>query len=98
MFLLNAALFVLVGLQLPGDRGRARRRHPASSLVRAAVIAGAVIATRFVWVFPATYLPRAALARGSASATRRRRGSTVRRSPGSGCAARCRSPPRWRCR
>ena len=59
VFVLNAVLFMLVGLQLPsvidgisrlstgsilGGRGRRRR--------------AAVIVIRFLWVFPATYAPR----------------------------------------
>jgi len=58
IFLLNGLAFILVGLQL---------RHVLASvgqvsvwdLVRAgAAVSLAVIAARFIWVFPSTYLPR----------------------------------------
>jgi CPA1 family monovalent cation:H+ antiporter len=56
-FLLNAALFTLLGLQLPsvldGISGMS-----AGVLVRdVAIVAGTVILIRFLWVLPATYLP-----------------------------------------
>ncbi len=58
MFVLNALLFVLIGLQLPalldtlGD-------EPAGRLAGwGALVAGTVIATRLLWIYPATYLPR----------------------------------------
>jgi monovalent cation/hydrogen antiporter len=58
-FLINAALFILIGLQLPsivdGLSGR-----PAGQVVGyAAAVCGAVIATRFGWNFVVTYLIRA---------------------------------------
>jgi CPA1 family monovalent cation:H+ antiporter len=58
-FLMNAALFILIGLQLPvivdGLSGR-----PAGQVVGyAAAVCGAVIATRFLWNFVVTYLIRA---------------------------------------
>jgi Na+/H+ antiporter len=58
-FLLNAALFTLLGLELPHVlRGISDR--PALTLAAyAALVAGATIAIRFLWVFPATYGPRA---------------------------------------
>ena len=59
IFLLNGALFVLVGLQLAGDHRCARRLRPGEVAVYAAAVIGTVIAVRFVWVFPAAYLPRA---------------------------------------
>jgi len=57
-FLLNAALFILIGLQLPvivdGLGGL-----PAGEVVGyAAVVCGAVIATRFLWNFIVTFLIR----------------------------------------
>src|SRR3954452_12521666 len=58
-FVLNAALFLLVGLQLPGIVERIADDYSAGQLALwAAVVAGAVIALRFLWVFPATYIPR----------------------------------------
>lgn len=58
VFLLNALLFGLVGLQLrpilDGLSG-----HPTSSLVGDAVVVTAtVMVARYLWIYPATYLPR----------------------------------------
>ena len=56
-FLLEGAVFLLVGLQLPTIV--ADLRQPVSVLVGAtAVVVGAVVVGRFVWVYPATYLAR----------------------------------------
>jgi CPA1 family monovalent cation:H+ antiporter len=58
-FVLNAALFLLVGLQLPGILERIGDDYSGAQLALwSAVVAGAVIAIRFLWVFPATYIPR----------------------------------------
>jgi CPA1 family monovalent cation:H+ antiporter len=57
-FLVNGLAFILVGLQLPTVL-RALSDRPAAELVaQAAIICLTVIVARFVWVFPATYLPR----------------------------------------
>jgi CPA1 family monovalent cation:H+ antiporter len=57
LFLLNGLVFMLIGLQLPGVL-----RDVDTDLGRlagiTAVIALAVVIVRFVWVYPATYLPR----------------------------------------
>jgi Na+/H+ antiporter len=58
VFILNALLFTLVGLQLrpilDGLSG-----HSTGSLIAYALVVGTtVIVTRFVWIYPATYLPR----------------------------------------
>src|SRR3954471_15265790 len=58
-FLLNAALFILIGLQLPvivdGLAGR-----PAGEVIGyAAAVCGAVIAMRFAWTFAITFVIRA---------------------------------------
>jgi Na+/H+ antiporter len=58
VFMLNALLFALVGLQLrpilDGLSG-----HSTGSLIADGVLVSAtVIVTRFVWVYPGTYLPR----------------------------------------
>lgn len=58
VFLLNAALFTVVGLQLRPILDDLSGRSVASLLGAAAVVSGAVIVTRLVWVFPAAYLPR----------------------------------------
>ena len=58
-FVLNAALFLLVGLQLPGILERISDDYGPGDLVAwAALVAGAVIVIRFLWVFPASYIPR----------------------------------------
>jgi Na+/H+ antiporter len=58
-FVLNAALFMLVGLALP-DALRAVHAElsTAKLALYGAVVSLTVIAVRFLWVFPATYLPR----------------------------------------
>ena len=58
VFLLNAALFTLVGLALP-DVISGLRTQSAGQLARdAAIVSVAVMALRFLWVFPSAYLPR----------------------------------------
>jgi Na+/H+ antiporter len=60
-FVLNAVLFLLIGLQLPtvldGLSGT-----PAGEIIgKGALIAAVVVATRIVWVFVLTYLPKPVL-------------------------------------
>ena len=58
-FMLNSLLFILVGLQLPSILEGISEDYSLATLVSyAAVVCLAVILARFVWVFPATYLPR----------------------------------------
>src|SRR4029077_6572164 len=69
-FLINATLFILIGLQLPviveGLQGQ-----PAAEVVGyAAAVCGAVIAIRFLWTFGTTYLIRAIDRRPSQRARR----------------------------
>jgi CPA1 family monovalent cation:H+ antiporter len=56
-FLLNAFVFLMIGLQLP-DIVQGLVRSPQRYLIDAAVVSALVIVLRIVWVFPATYLPR----------------------------------------
>ncbi|MCB0875710.1 MAG: Na+/H+ antiporter [Solirubrobacterales bacterium] len=56
-FLLNSALFVLVGLQLPGILDAIDGSDTGKLLLDGALIAGSVMAIRLLWVFPFTYLP-----------------------------------------
>src|SRR6266540_3927990 len=58
VFLLNALLFGLVGLQLRPILDSLSGRSTGSLIGDAAIVSAAVIGTRFLWVFPATYLPR----------------------------------------
>ena len=97
-FLLEGLVFLLVGLQLrevvrrPGRAGRPaivaghRRGAGAPSFL-----------TRFVWLFPATYLARLVprvRRRDPPAAGAASRSSSA----GPACAAWSPSPPRWRCR
>lgn len=57
-FLLNAVLFVLVGLQLPSVLDQLAGRTPGELAGYGALIAVVVIVVRIVWVYALTYLPR----------------------------------------
>jgi len=59
-FLLNGFVFILIGLQLPEVlHSLSTQPIPLGKLVAyALLISLAVILLRFLWVFPATYLPR----------------------------------------
>src|SRR3712207_3564363 len=57
VFVLNGLVFVLIGLQLPTVLSHLDR--PLGELIAiGALISLVTIVARFVWVFPATYLPR----------------------------------------
>jgi CPA1 family monovalent cation:H+ antiporter len=57
IFIINGFAFMLIGLQLPSILSRLVL--PTSTVIGyALVISLTVIVARFVWVFPATYLPR----------------------------------------
>ena len=58
LFVLNGLVFILIGLQLRTVLGSLSSRSPAELIWVAAVVCLAVLAIRFIWVFPATYLPR----------------------------------------
>lgn len=61
VFLLNGLVFILIGLQLRGilENLTGPDHFPISQLCwYAALISLLVIVVRFIWVFPATYLPR----------------------------------------
>jgi CPA1 family monovalent cation:H+ antiporter len=58
-FLLNSLLFILVGLQLPGILETVSEEYSAAELaLYTAAVCLAVVGARFLWVFPATYVPR----------------------------------------
>ena len=57
-FLLNALLFGLVGLQLRPILDSLSGRSTGTLIGDAAIVAAAVIVTRLLWIYPATYLPR----------------------------------------
>ena len=56
-FILNGFVFVLIGLQLPEILAGLGTRSAADILGLVALVSGAVIGTRFVWVFLASFLP-----------------------------------------
>lgn len=58
-FLLNATLFILIGLQLPVILDDLTDRSPALLIGSAALVAVTVIAVRFLWLFTTPYLIRA---------------------------------------
>ena len=55
----NSVLFILIGLQLPNILESISDENSMMSVVLyAALVSLAVIGTRLLWTFPATYLPR----------------------------------------
>ena len=66
VFVVNALLFVLVGLQLPGILDGLGEYSALQLLGYAALISATVVVARFAWIFPATYLPRLLSARARA--------------------------------
>jgi monovalent cation/hydrogen antiporter len=58
-FLLNATLFILIGLQLPVIVDGLEGRSAGEVIGYAALVCAAVIATRFLWLFTVPYLLRA---------------------------------------
>lgn len=59
VFLMNGLLFLLTGLQVPGIVRRVAGTTPWPKLLAyGALVSGIVIAVRFLWVYPAVYLPR----------------------------------------
>jgi CPA1 family monovalent cation:H+ antiporter len=58
-FLLTALVFMLIGLQLRGIIERLGGQDATGLAVLALVVSGTLIISRFVWIFPATWLPRA---------------------------------------
>jgi Na+/H+ antiporter len=63
VFILNAALFILIGLQLPSVLDGLADGSVSEAVADAALVAATVIVTRIVWVFPFTYGPRRLLRR-----------------------------------
>ena len=57
-FLLNALLFGLVGLQLRPILDSIHGLSTATLLADGAIVSIAVIVTRLIWIYPATYIPR----------------------------------------
>jgi CPA1 family monovalent cation:H+ antiporter len=69
-FLLNATLFILIGLQLPVIVHGLAGRSAGEVVGYAAVVCAAVIAVRFIWIFITTYIIRAVDRRPSQRARR----------------------------
>jgi CPA1 family monovalent cation:H+ antiporter len=57
-FMLNALLFGLVGLQLRPILDSLSGSSSGTLIGDAAIVSAAVIGTRLIWIYPATYLPR----------------------------------------
>ena len=57
-FLLTALVFMLIGLQLRSIVERLEGYNAYSLALLAAAVSGTLIVSRFVWVFPAVWLPR----------------------------------------
>jgi CPA1 family monovalent cation:H+ antiporter len=58
LFIVNGLVFTLIGLQMPSVIKGLERYSWAQLALYGATIAFTVIAVRFIWVFPAAYLPR----------------------------------------
>jgi CPA1 family monovalent cation:H+ antiporter len=58
VFLLNALIFILIGLQLPQILEDLREYSPWQLLSYATLVSAVVILVRILWIFPATYVPR----------------------------------------
>src|SRR4029078_2791285 len=57
-FILNGAVFLLIGLELPEIIHGMRHTSAGTLAWEAAFISFAVVVIRILWVFPAAYLPR----------------------------------------
>lgn len=57
-FLLEAVVFALIGLQLPAVLAALSGHSVAGLAATTAAVLAAVIGSRFIWIYPATYLPR----------------------------------------
>ncbi|MFL5679411.1 MAG: Na+/H+ antiporter [Chloroflexota bacterium] len=58
LFLINGAVFVLIGFQLPAVVAGLGGRTPTELALLAIAVSLTVIVARIVWVFPGTYIPR----------------------------------------
>jgi len=57
LYLINGMVFLITGLQVHAVIGNFHHYSMSELAVSAAVVSAAVIISRFVWVFPVTYLP-----------------------------------------
>jgi Na+/H+ antiporter len=58
LFLINGTVFILIGAQLPSVLDALEGYSPGQLIGLAVVISTTVIATRILWVYPGTYVPR----------------------------------------
>jgi CPA1 family monovalent cation:H+ antiporter len=63
LFLINGAVFILIGFQLPPVLDQLKGRPPQELIGLAIAMSATVILVRIAWVFPATYIPRRLSAR-----------------------------------
>ena len=97
LFLINGFAFLLIGLQLPSILDAMADR--AAELIGLGIaVSLTVIVARFVWVFPATYIPRWVSAASPAAGSDPAATAPSSSWAGPGCAAWSRWRPRWRCR
>ena len=95
VYLIEGLVFLVTGLQARTLIDDASVFSIRELLIATALTTLIAVVARFVWVFPATYIPRWASPR-LPSAIRRRRGKRRFSSPSPACAASTRSP--WRSR
>jgi len=57
--ILESFVFLLIGLQLPAVLGGLQGRSVSSLVVASVAVLAATVGVRLLWMFPATYLPRA---------------------------------------
>jgi CPA1 family monovalent cation:H+ antiporter len=58
IFILNGIVFILIGLQLPYIVNAIHGIPFSTLLTYGAIVSGAVIVGRIIWVYPGTYIPR----------------------------------------
>ncbi|MBI1891389.1 MAG: Na+/H+ antiporter [Burkholderiales bacterium] len=56
-FLMNSLIFILIGIQMSDVMEKLNRYRLADLLLLGALVSAVAIAVRFLWVFPAAYLP-----------------------------------------
>jgi Na+/H+ antiporter len=58
IYVIEGMVFLVTGLQAHTLLGRLRDHHPSEFLLSALVVSAVVIVARFLWNYPAAYLPR----------------------------------------
>jgi CPA1 family monovalent cation:H+ antiporter len=58
VFMLNSMIFILIGMALSGVMGRLTRYSAAQLATGAVCVTLVAIVVRFLWVYPATFVPR----------------------------------------